>query len=254
MKVFYTDDCIDHICAAAIVKYRFPECELCTDLYSDTIESNEKVFLLNYQPANIEELNEICELVCIDDLKNINFGMERIQKSNTLSELVWNYLFSESTPPIVNLLKQGSLKDILVFKYGSASHNPVADNTIFWEQLFGDWSSIYFNVVVKEGEKIYRYMTTEAAKYWNEYSFEIEIMGVKCVVLNKYDEIFQWVVKEKQCDVLILFLFKQNKWECTLYSNNHNINIIQIGHALFDEYKEGDNNKATFICAILPFA
>ena len=74
MKCFYHSTDLDGHCSGAIVKYRYPECEMIGINYGqefpwDSIQPDEQVFMVDFtlQPfEGMERLNNLCNLHWID--------------------------------------------------------------------------------------------------------------------------------------------------------------------------------------------
>jgi oligoribonuclease NrnB/cAMP/cGMP phosphodiesterase (DHH superfamily) len=114
MKCFYHSSDLDGICSAAIVKYRYPECELIAIDYDynhhifDSVSVGETVFMVDFSALSehMRYLKYHTDFIWIDHHKT---AIEKCSKLEPIAgireigkaacELTWEYLFPNKTMP-----------------------------------------------------------------------------------------------------------------------------------------------------------
>jgi oligoribonuclease NrnB/cAMP/cGMP phosphodiesterase (DHH superfamily) len=178
MKCFYHSADLDGHCSGAIVKYRYPECEMFPINYGDVfpwdkfLDENEDVFMVDFclQPFDMmQKLNSEIHLIWIDHHKSaldesyvkgfIASKGQSLDSSKAACELTWEYLFPDRPVPLA--VKLLSLYDSWTYQGTVGDH---------WKELFG--TSIDAQRYVEEGHILLRYDESQKAKYVQTYAFE----------------------------------------------------------------------------------
>lgn len=270
MLCIYHSNDLDGQCSGAIVKYKYPECELFGIDYGQEIPWNligkhNKIFLVDFsfQPVNntlkLIDLNK--QLIWIDhhisairelfdyDIK----GLQEVGKG--ACELTWRFLFPNKKIPLaVKLLSQYDVwnhKDIrtIPFQYGIRLRDTHPDNQNFWSRLFSSNDLLSFIVTV--GNNILTYIEKEN-RIFSKQSFELDFEGYKCIALNKSgnSKMFDFVENIDKYDIKLTFVYKYNSWTITLYTSQDNIDVSKIA----SKYGGGGHKQAAgFQVNKLPF-
>jgi len=277
MKCFYHSADLDGHCSGAIVKYKYPECEMFGIDYGDefpfdSIQQGEKVFMVDFalQPfTGMIWLNEISgnELVWIDHHKSA-IESSNEDKSGTIKgtrfdgigacQLVWEYLFDTEAPRSVKLLSEYDVwnhtdDDTLPFQFGLRQYETHPNEQIFWRQLFEVEGLNPLDQIIGEGGIILQYQATENKKRCSACAFETELDGLKCIALNQMltnSQIFDSVWDAEKYDAMLAFGFRKGSWTVSLYSDKKDIDVSVIAK---NRGGGGHKGAAGFQCDILPF-
>ncbi len=160
MKCFYHRLDLDGHCSGAIVKMKYPECEMIGVDYHDELPVfgygyNEEIYLVDFsfKPDVMKELSDRHILHWIDhhkgpinDARESGFlasGGQSLETGKAGCELTWEYLFPElATPVAVRLLGRYDVWDhkedaVLPFQYGMRELEYTLPDSDIWETLFG---------------------------------------------------------------------------------------------------------------------
>jgi uncharacterized protein len=283
LKCFYHRD-LDGECSAAIIKYRFPECQTYSINYGEEFpwkvlnNKNETVYMVDFslQPfTDMIKLYEKCNLIWIDhhisavkeSLENHTHYIEGIRDTLTAAcHLTWGYIFPDKLMPIpVYLLGQYDIWDhtnplTLLFQYGMRLKNTSPeDNMDLWSGLF---NQLYgFKQIADQGEIILEYETKKGIEICKEYAFETtmtkkddteKVYKVICINIGKTSsKVFDSVYDDKKHDLMVTFCLIKNKiWTVSLYSTKNDIDCSDIAKS----YGGGGHETAAgFQCKKLPF-
>lgn len=286
MKCFYHSADLDGHCSGAIVKYRYPECELFGINYGqdfpwEKIGKNEKVFMVDFalQPfSNMVKLNSICKLVWIDHHKTaidsaietgVDFAGVRIE-GQAGCELTWDYVCGTSRPWVVTLLGRYDVwdhdnPDTLAFQYGMRLRDTWPEkNMPMWARLFNERDDLK---IVKEGRTILIYEEQTNSKFCKAYSFatvmpcypgtfdDIPPM-LRAICVNRgftNSKVFDSVWNPTEYDIMITFCrlpLPKRKWTVSLYSDKPEIDCGAIAKNFGGG---GHKGAAGFQCDELPF-
>ena len=286
MKCFYHSADLDGHCSGAIVKFKYPECEMFGINYGDEfpwgiIQKGETVFMVDFglQPffPNMLNLNAKCNLIWIDHHKSAiqEYEAARLNdpelaipgalcfdNSQAGCELTWEYLFDTKVPRFVKLLSQydvwnHSEPTTLPFQFGLRLYNtiPDEDGMELWHDLLdmdGSFENMT-NQIIEQGKLILRYNKQENEKYCSACSFETELDGLRCIAINKMltnSQIFDSVWDDKKYDAMLTFGFRKGMWTVSLYSDREDVDVSAIAKA-----RGGGGHKGAsgFQCEKLPF-
>jgi len=283
MKCFYHSADLDGHCSGAIVKYKYPECEMIGINYGDEfpwddINEGETVFMVDFclQPfIDIIDLNSICNLVWIDHHKSAieeaerrNFiasGGQILEVGKAACELCWEYLFPDKKMPLgVKLLGRYDVwelkycPDVLPFQYGMRLYDTDLDRYVWglpsvWYEVFEN-DTDFLSKCIKNGRIILRYIEKENKKYVEQYYFETEIDGIPALAVNKglaNSQLFSSVWDTKKYPIVIAFVWRGDNWTVSLYTTEETgIDVSEIAKS----YGGGGHKCAAgFQCKELPF-
>jgi len=272
----------DGHCSGAIVKYKFPECEMFGINYGDgfpweLIKEGEIVFMVDFalQPFNPDmiKLMDFCELVwidhhksaiaewegCVDDRQRLWLqGARCLDNSEAGCKLTWDYLFDTEAPRAVQLLSEYDVwnhtdDDTLPFQFGLRQYETHPNEQVFWRQLFEVEGLNPLDQIIGEGTIILQYQATENKKRCSACAFETELDGLKCIALNQMltnSQIFDSVWDAEKYDAMLTFGFRKGSWTVSLYSDKDDVDVSVIAK---NRGGGGHKGAAGFQCQDLPF-
>lgn len=283
MKCFYHSVDLDGHCSGAIVKNRYPECEMAGINYGepfpfDKITKDEEVYMVDFslQPfEGMEKLNSICKLHWIDHHKSaiedaVGRGFlasegQLLAVDRAACELTWMYLHPTDLepPPAVYLLGRYDVWDheadhrVLPFQYGIRQFSDTFPaNQEMWKNLFcGNQADI--ETLVENGKLILAYEDAQNAKSCETLAFETELNGLKAICANKgaptNSQFFKSVYDSAKHEIMLLFYRLKppvSKWTVSIYSTHKHIDC----GAIAKQYGGGGHKQAAgFQCEALPF-
>ena len=274
MKCFFHSADLDGKCSAAIVKYKFPDCQLIGIDYGDKfpweiIEKNEIIYMVDFtlQPnEQMKKLNEMCDLIWIDHhitaIKSIEElglaikGIRDIKKAGC--ELTWEYLFpEEALPRSVKLLGRYDVwdhsdSDTLPFQYGMRLFNTDPNNQVFWEKVFND--IIYCDGILDRGRAIFDYVKRSNKEKCKVLCHEFKFEGLRFIAANAAltgSQLFDSVYNPEKHDAMMVYYHKNGKfWTISLYSVKPEVDVSLIakkygggGHKGASGFQVDDINK-----------
>ena len=282
MKCFYHSADLDGHCSGAIIKLRYPECDMRGINYGqdfpwDDITPGEKVFMVDFglQPfCDMERLNKMCKLhwidhhkTALDDAHKAGFiasGGQLLESGRAGCELTWEYIHTEfsNVPLSVKLLGRYDVWDheysdwVLSFQYGMRQlQDTRPDNTEMWGKLFTNDSEV--EPLVKNGKLILDYESVQNEKFCRAYSFETELNGMKAICANRgfcNSKLFDSVYDPEEHHFMISFIRMKppkSKWTVSLYSTRDDVDCGSIAKSLGGG---GHKGAAGFQCDQLPFS
>lgn len=255
MKCFYHKSDLDGHCAGAIVKYRYPECEMIGVDYRDTmvnldlgIRRGEKIFVVDFcfDAIDMEDLYRNARLYWIDHHKSsieimhrvgINSrGLQSTEKARC--ELTWKYLFPErDMPRAVRYIGRydvwdHQIQDVLPFQYGMREGIDTFPEAPIWKCLLEeDLAGTMTSNLVKTGEIILRYQDKQNEMYAKGMAYEAEFEGLRAVVMNKpfaNSKAFDAVYKPEKHDIMVLFGVKPGEVKYTLFTDKPEVDVSEI--------------------------
>lgn len=274
MKCFYHLSDLDGHCSGAIVKYKYPHCEMIPFNYGmefpwDTISKGEAIVLtdISLEPfSDMEKLNDMCALAWIDHHKTpIDEyvarghdwrGLRRIGVG--ACQLTWEYFFGSNVPEAVSLLSKYDVwdhqgADTVPFNYGLRLYDTHPEgNMHLWKQLFQPQASL--RQYINDGEKIQKYINQDYAKSCKELAFDVEFDGLKCLAANRQfcgSKLFEHAQNIDSYDAVISFaLTPAHEWLVSMYSIKKDVDVS----ATAKKYGGGGHSGAAgFRCKKLPF-
>jgi len=278
MKVFYHSSDLDGHCSGAIVKHRYPECEMWPIDYGaafpmDKIEPGETIYMVDFTLQPFEQMIELsarCKLIWIDHHKSalgeaskrwfVERGIRRIGIGACF--LTWEYLYPHLYPPkAVRLLAEydvwdHSNPDTLPFQYGMRMRetDPATEEGMkLWEKLFESRETVLFDEILNEGKTILKYQKQMDTRYCARYAYPVTLEGYKAVALNRgiaNSMTFENAPGANEADIFITYVFNGDNWIVSLYANKPDIDVSEIAK----KYGGGGHKEAAgFICSKLPW-
>lgn len=253
MKCFYHKTDLDGHCSGAIVKRKYPECEMIGVDYVDQgtlhkpdwgIKENETVFVVDFS-FNRDEmiwLNSFTKLNWIDHHKSaiekmidLPFPIKGVQEIGKAGcELTWEFLFDEDVPLPVWLLGRYDVWDhkdyrVLDFQYGMRIVKNTLPDSDVWEDVFENSSTV--DIFIENGSSILMYEESQNKKYAESMCFETTFQGLRAIVVNKpfsNSKVFDSVYNESKHDIMIIFGYKPLMFKYSLYSTKDDVDCSEI--------------------------
>jgi len=273
MKCLYHSADLDGNCSGALIKMRYPECEMYgidygIDFPWGIIDPDEKIFMVDYSLQPFTDMIKLHELLG-DNLIWIDHHISAILESEEYGkhidgtrdsefaacELVWNYIKSDTnTPTFVTLLGRFDVWDhtdgrVLPYQYGMKQYDCNPNNVDFWHEMFDTERVVQ---IINEGEIILRYIKEDNTKYAKTNAFETELYGRKCIAINKLQAssiVFNSVWDNTKYDMMVAFGWRNKSWVVTMYTDN-DVDVSVIAKT----FGGGGHKKAAgFQCNTLPF-
>jgi oligoribonuclease NrnB/cAMP/cGMP phosphodiesterase (DHH superfamily) len=268
VKCFYHNDLDGRCAGSIVAMYEnnynkedFFEVDYIAPLPLDKIQENEKVYLVDYsfKKDTIWQLEKILQktdnVIWIDHhtssfnlekqepwkswLKNIKgIRKEGISGAGLTYMYLYNCIFDD-LPYFIKLVSDYDCwiykyePDTTYFKIGmEARPFDALDNV--WELLlcgngFTEFdSSGAFSNIKKDGEVIKKFIDKDNEYYRNHFSYETEIEGLKCLVVNKKTN--SWVFGEKyeEYPIVMVWVFNGEKYTYSIFSSNPDIDCSKI--------------------------
>ena len=258
-KCIYHSIDLDGWTSAAIVKHKFPKCELIGYNYGqkvpfDKIEKGDRVIMcdISFSPEDLKKLIEkTSDVIWIDHhISAIKDYEEAIKKGGILEgiklpgkrstkkaacELTWEYLYpNKKMPETVELLglydsfrHKGTENEdkVLMFQYGARAYFTDPHSCMRLLQ-----TAFPVEKLVEKGESIYKYLCVDAKNAY-EQSFPIEIEDNKFAASNKerMNPINFGINYHKDgYDGFASFWFSGKHWNWSLYSDNDKTDCSKI--------------------------
>lgn len=279
MKCFYHSADLDGHCAGAIIKYRFPQCEMIGINYGDVfswerIEPDETVVMVDFSLPieDMERLNGMCTLVWIDHHKSaietararcfLASGEQVLVIGEAGCELAWRWCFGTEPCRAVFLLGRYDVWDhhnhpgALEFQYGMRNLDDTCPrNQGLWHELFNDKPSpdSLVQTITQDGGLLLSYEERQNAKYVRSCAFEVDLDGLRCIAVNKgltNSLVFKSVYDPEKHDVMLSFVRRPGKWTVSVYSDKPEVDASAICKA---RGGGGHRGAAGFQCDVLPF-
>lgn len=255
MKCFFHRSDLDGHCSGAIIKIKYPECEMIGVDYDDTLESlglvghfqtGEKIFIVDFSfgGSDMDYLNSHFDLHWIDhhksaiekyaSLGNIK-GIREIGKAGC--ELTWEYLHpDQSIPDAAYYLGRYDVWDhengnTLPFQYGMRNISDTQPGSEIWNQLLQLQDHVLFLKILNEGKVILTYQRKQDEIHAKEMTFEVTFEGLRAIALNKIfcdSKVFDSVYDPEKHDIMILFGMKGRFWKYSLYSTKPEVNVSKL--------------------------
>jgi len=281
MKCFYHDGDFDGICSGAIVKDRYPECELIGIDYgypfpwaslSDPLET---VFMVDFSLSISEmiTLNELVDLRFIDHHKSI---IEKVKKSGVKFKgmlrigkgacaLTWEYFYGpegdpDGHPVSILYISEHDVWDhsdpnTWPFQYGLGSVESALDpEDPIWPELFYGGKR---NEIIELGKAIQSYVLSDYKKYADDNSFEVTWEGLNFIAINRLNvgsQVLDSVFNPSKHDACLVFGWyaKIGEWKVSIF--NHGFKEeLDLSKIAEKHGGGGHKNAAGFQCAKLPF-
>ena len=256
MICIYHKSDLDGQCSAAIVKFRYPDCEVIGMDYSNKfpwykIFSDQIVFMVDFHLQPFEDMVRLaksCKFTWIDHHESAVEDYKKTKKYLEIDmvldlkfaacELTWKYLFPNlETPLAVELLGRYDVWDhsnemTLPFQYGMRLYNTHPESQKFWNGIFGKtWSPEIIAGIIKEGQTVLKYINQYNTKY-AELAFEVEFDGLKCIAINKLlanSQLFDSIWDKTKYHAMVAFgRRKKDLWLVSMYSDREDVDVSKI--------------------------
>jgi oligoribonuclease NrnB/cAMP/cGMP phosphodiesterase (DHH superfamily) len=260
MKCFYHKTDLDGHCSGAIVKHKYPDCEMYGVDYSDSLLDmvnadqvnmieNEVVYMVDFSFSNIKDmiwLNDLCDFHWIDHHKSAIEKMDGLtcrgkrEIGKAGCELTWEYVHPETKIPFaVKLLGRYDVWDhkdelVLPFQYGFRMFENTLPESPVWKLFLAADSEMSMHDiegVTQSGNTILAYQKKQDEIYAKGMSFEVNFEGLRAIAVNKAfcnSKIFDSVYKPENHDIMIIFGIKKREYKVSLYSLKENIDVSVI--------------------------
>jgi hypothetical protein len=242
MKCYFHSADLDGHCSGAIVKRKYPDCEMIpinygAKLFRDRIEEGEEVWVVDFsfEPDDMRWLHDHAKLTWIDHHKtaieeNDFFHVDGLRRvGDAACELVWEYLYGvDSMPRSVYLLgrydvwKHDADNRVLPFQYGMRAKEDTLPEAKIWERLF-DYATkpeldehLLLVPIIEAGSAILAYEKAQSEKACKSASFETEFMGLRAIAMNGVgnSKVFDSVYDPEKHDLMIFFSINpKGEWE-----------------------------------------
>lgn len=255
MKCFHHND-LDGRCAGAIVaqftqnynQEDYFEVDYNSPLPIDKISENETVYLVDYsfKEDTVWQLNEILKktndiIWCDHHTSSLNLLKERpelkqikglIQDKISGAMLIYKYLYNnpEEIPYHIHLVSDYDCwiydldPDTTWFKIGidTVNHNAL---DVLWINL---QRKDVLNSFIKTGKTIKQYIDQDNTQYRNAWSYESEICGIKCLVINRKSNSWIFGDKVNTYPITMVWAFNGEKYSYSIYSVDPAIDCSKI--------------------------
>jgi oligoribonuclease NrnB/cAMP/cGMP phosphodiesterase (DHH superfamily) len=278
MKCFYHESDLDGKCSGAIVKKKYPKCDMIGIQYGysfpwHTIDKDDTVVLVDFclQPfEHMIRLNEMCNLIWIDhhesavkDMHRYRFvpsggGVVRDDK-RAACELAWEFFYPDKQIPYPVLLisaydtvQSDLYEGCAEFEYGMKVYNTDPGSTV-WKHILSD-NYAKVGKIIKEGKRVLEYYKIAAASYAKESAFDLHFEGLRCVAINTHTKgasEFESVYDADKHDAMLRFSYRDGFWSFSLYCLKPGIDTLSVSM----KYGGGGHSTASgFQCSQLPFS
>jgi len=277
MKAFFHSSDLDGHCSGAIIKYRYPECEMIGINYGqefpwNVIGQNEVVYMVDFalQPfEKMELLANSCILIWIDHHKTAieearkrSFAVNGAWRTGIgACQMVWKHVFPlTQIPEAISLLAEYDVwnhtdPNTLPFQYGFRMFRDTwPNNQSLWSGFFDSDDGV--EPVIEAGNTIIVYEKNQNEKFCNAYVFETVLGKYRAVCCNRgftNSQIFDSVWDPIKYDLMITFVrmkLPAKKWTVSLYSTKPDIDCGKIAKVFGGG---GHPGAAGFQCENLPF-
>jgi hypothetical protein len=249
MKCFYHGADLDGHASGALVKIKYPDCELIPIDYHkafpwERIDTTTYMVDFSLPREDMVKLTTMTHLVWIDHHATAIDAMaghvvEGIQTVGIgACALTWAFLYPNvAVPWWLRLLAQydvwenGDVTDwnqrILPFQYAMLSQetDPVR-NLPIWQGLMNPVTACAD--LILEGQAILRYLTQNNKIYAKTAAFETVFEGLRAIAINRAmasSQLFDTVYDPTRHDVMIAFhMHKSGRWKYSFYATNPAIN------------------------------
>jgi oligoribonuclease NrnB/cAMP/cGMP phosphodiesterase (DHH superfamily) len=259
--IYHSKD-LDGYCSGAIVKRKYPDCELIGfdygdnyyDLFNKIPEGEEVIMIdvsltmagmLNMAARTNEKLTWIDHHIsAINYFKNLSPEHQAminpvLEDGISACEGGWKYLFPDTQmPEAVKLLgeydtwrnqdKKRWDERIMPFQYGMRMK--CSSPETFPTDIIGYGGMAGVNYIIHDGELILEYQKVQNIRACKQ-AFEITFEGLRAIALNNggaNSQVFESVYDENKHDVMIPFLFTGKYWTFSLYTTKDNIDCSVI--------------------------
>jgi len=260
MKCFYHRSDLDGHCSGAIVKSKYPNCEMIgvdhgEEIDFSSIVKSEEIYIVDFSfpMEEMQMLNEKAKVHWIDHHKSaideaynyvfIASGGQLIEIGRAGCELTWKYLYKNEVMPVaVYYLGRYDVWDhsdenTLFFQYGMRNfENTHPDNEELWQHLLDlDGKRVLecydLENIISGGELILSYEELQNEKYARSMAYEANFKGLRAIVVNKplsNSKIFDSIYDSSIHDIMVVFSVKGDNYKYTLFSAKDEVDVSRI--------------------------
>ncbi len=273
-KCFYHSSDLDGHCSGAIVKRRYPDCDLIPVNYGDKFPWNdiapgEEVIMVDF---SLQPFDDMLRLAALAALTWIDHHISAIREheihgldatvvldeARAGCELTWEHLKeNRAMPRAVCLLGRYDVwdhsdKDTLPFQYGMRLEDTDPERQAFWSGVFAKFSN-KFRDILTNGKVVLRYIERENEKYAKACAFATQLDGLRCIAANRMlanSQTFDSVWDPNVYDAMLIFGWRKDKWTVNLYSDKEDVDVSEVAK----RYGGGGHREASgFSVDVLPF-
>jgi len=274
---YYHSFDLDGHCSGAIIKKKFPDCEMIginygEDIEWDNLKNYEDVYMVDFslQPFwKMVKLNNKCNFIWIDHHKSAMEEDEEWKKSNIKGirriglgacALVWEYLYPDRRLPYgIKLLAEYDVwnhenPDTLPFQYGLRIENTLP-GSYTWPLVFSYGNISFINETISNGKAILSYINKENKTYAEVCHFVTEIQNFHCLVINKMitsSQLFDSIWDPEKFDIMIAFGWMNNQWTISFYTTKKEVDVSILAKDLGSRYgnESGGGHAAAAGCQV----
>jgi oligoribonuclease NrnB/cAMP/cGMP phosphodiesterase (DHH superfamily) len=260
MKCFYHNDIDGRAAGAVVARYTsnynrddFFEVDYIQPLPIDKISQDEEVYLVDYsfKESTLDQLTKI-----LDITKNVIWCDHHTSSMNLLetypclneiaglriegisgAALIHMYLYNCSFDDMPMYLQYVSDYDCWKYEFDpETTHFKIGLETHSYDAIDPIWNMLASDIEVEEqiiaiGAIIKGYIDAEHTQYRNSYSYETEIRGHKCLVVNRRCN--SWIFGEKynEYPLVMVWVFNGTKYQYSIYSSNKDIDCSKIAES-----------------------
>lgn len=252
MKCIHHSD-IDGHCAGNIVAIYeknfnpedYIEMDYVARLPLEKIKKGERVYIVDYSfsintESVLDSLLEITsDIIWLDHHassvelieKRPDFGKIKGVRQEGISGAALAYMFLanleyEKIPEYVKYVSDFdcwllTMPNVMDFKFGVEGNDHSVLSKL-WENFFKDQKdNIFLNQVINYGKYANEYSKVEYARYLEDYGYETEVDGLKCLAVNRrsFSAIFGEKLKEYPLCMVWVYDGKTNKYSYSIYSS-----------------------------------
>jgi uncharacterized protein len=286
MKCFYHSADLDGHCSGAIVKLRYPDCEMIGINYGDpfpwdSLKLGEDVWLVDFCLQPFEDmiiLNGACSLTWIDHHKTSIESQEQyhflaskqqvLNMDQAACELTWKTCYPGMPFPKAvyylgryDIWKHADVPGALEFQYGmrfEEDTRPSDTTMLFWKDVILGPIDGGYNYTLEEieelGHTLLEHERRQNAKYAESCAFLVHLDGLRCIAINKglaNSLLFESVYDPEQHDAMLSFVWRKGRWNFSLYATKPEVDVSAICKA---RGGGGHKGAAGFQANVLPWA
>ena len=267
MKCFYHND-MDGRCAGAIVaqyennynKDDYFEVDYIMDLTPmlKKINNGETVYFVDYSFKEntkwiLHKLIKMdCNVIWIDHHTSSleleqkhNWDIDGIRKDGISGAgLTYMYFNKCNFDDIPYYIKLVSDYDCWIYKYDpDTTYFKIGIETFEYDALDDVWKRLYYdminckndiynnswiNQIINKGKIIKSYIDRDNEQYRNQYAYETEIEGNKCLVVNRKTNSWIFGDKYNEYPLVMVWAFNGEKYSYSIFSSNKDIDCSKI--------------------------
>jgi len=280
MICFYHSADLDGHCSGAIVKRKYPDCEMIGIDYGDPFPwgrvKDQDVIMVDFSlqpfPEKMQKLNETAKsLIWIDHHKSeidaahksgfLATGGQSLELDYAGCEQTWAWFYPKlATPTGVYLLGRYDIwqlsenPDIMPFQWGMRQYlNTSPENLMFWQMIFDDEVGFIIKTV-ETGKLLLKFRDSQNAKIMKATAFETRFEWRLFIASNIplcNSQAFDTVYDPEKHDGMISFYYKPKAkaYTVSLYTTKDiDLSLIAKKHG-----GGGHKQACGFQCKVLPF-